>query len=250
MDGRMISAMTALAALCATCLLSAIIQYTATARGGVELIDHTLLAIDRALGFDWFAFVAFIDQSKLVSDLLLMCYMSIGVQMVAILVVFLYRQDYEGVDAYIIGLVILIGVACVVCAWLPAIGITGIVDVSFENTPVAGGRAGQPSFLDLRSGALRTVDLNWMNGLITFPSGHAAFAFMTTLAARRAPYAFWPFAVVNLLMIVSTLTHGGHYLCDLIAGGFLAAAAWWTGSRLATLPLNGVRKLVGMTARP
>jgi membrane-associated phospholipid phosphatase len=34
-----------------------------------------------------------------------------------------------------------------------------------------------------------------------------------------------PFAILNLLMAVSAISHGGHYLVDIIAGFVVAAAA-------------------------
>jgi membrane-associated phospholipid phosphatase len=246
---RLVSVMVAIATLCTTCLLSAILQYTATAHGAPFLIDHTLLEIDQAIGFDWFGFVAFIDQSKVASDVLLLCYNSIGVQMLAMLVLYSWRGDHEGIDAYIITLVFLISVASVVAACLPAIGVTGIVDIAFDNTPIGGGRAGQPAFIDLRSGALRTIDLDWMNGLITFPSGHAAFAVFSTLAARRIPYAILPVAALNILMLLSTLTHGGHYLCDVIAGSVMAAVGWWIATKLAALRGFGVLEPIAQLRR-
>lgn len=250
MDARLISMVSALATLFTTGLLAAIVQYTATAHGAKELVDNSLLAADQALGFDWFAFVGFFDRSRWVSDVLLQVYTSIGPQMLTLFVLFILRRDFEAVDACVIALVIMITVASFVCAEAPAIGVTGIVDVSFANTPVAGGRAGQPTFLALRSGALREIDLESMAGLITFPSGHAAFAVLAPLAARRIPFAFWPFVTVNALMLISTLTHGGHYLVDLFAGGALAVASWRTALGLAAWRPKGFSLLQRAASGP
>ena len=233
MNPRLLSLVSALATLFATVMLSSIIQYAAAPHGGKELADHALLAADRALGLNWFAVVAFFDQSKLFSDILLLFYQSIGAQMLTLLVVFMLRRDFTGFDAFISALAFMILGACFVAALVPAIGVTGIVDVSFPNTPILGGRSGQSIYLALRSGALRTINLTEMYGLITFPSGHAAFCVLATLAARRIPYAFWPFVAVNTLMLLSTITHGGHYFVDLFAGTLLAVVGWKVGLAVA-----------------
>jgi membrane-associated phospholipid phosphatase len=233
MDARFVSLVAALAMLFAIVLLSSMLQYAATSFGGNDLVDHALLAADRALGLDWFAFVALFDRCKLVSDALLMFYQSPATQIFALLAFYAFYRDHEGLDAFFIAFVAVILALCAIAAIAPAIGVTGIVDVSFPNTPVAGGRSGQPAFLALRSGALREIDLSDMHGLITFPSGHAAFAIFATLAAGRIPFAFWPFAAANSLMLISTVTHGGHYFCDVFAGGALAALCWPISERLA-----------------
>lgn len=240
-----VSGFAAFSALFAALTLGGIAQYAATAHGGAyALIDAQLLAADRSMGFDWFAFNALVNKSKLASDMFLRGYNNAMPEMAALLIGFIWTRDFRGLDAFIASLLAMVAVGCIVTALYPSIGVTGVMEVSYENIPVAGGRSGQQHFLALRSGALRLIDLMNLKGLITFPSGHAAFAVATTLAARRIPYLFWPFVISNALMMFGTLTHGGHYLSDAIAGTALAIVAWRAMLSLAAIPWRPLRLAV------
>lgn len=84
--------------------------------------------------------------------------------------------------------------------------------------------------------ALRLDDLY---GLITFPSFHVAAAVLIAYAARGTPLAFLAL-VLNLVMAVSALSEGGHYLVDVLAGAAVAGLAigvvrWFDRRRAAAL---------------
>src|SRR5208283_1718480 len=76
----------------------------------------------------------------------------------------------------------------------------------------------------LRSGSLPVVNLQRLDGLITFPSFHTAVAVLLIYAARGTP-ALVLATVINALMILSTFTEGGHYLVDVVAGAAVALLA-------------------------
>ena len=70
----------------------------------------------------------------------------------------------------------------------------------------------------LRQPGPHVFELAKMQGIITFPSFH-------TVVAISVPYAFrqlgWPFIMVtalNVIMLISIVSHGGHYLVDVISG--------------------------------
>jgi membrane-associated phospholipid phosphatase len=68
------------------------------------------------------------------------------------------------------------------------------------------------------------MNLQRLDGLITFPSFHTAVAVLMVHAARGTS-CFWLAIVVNALMILSTFTEGGHYLVDVVAGAAIALLA-------------------------
>jgi membrane-associated phospholipid phosphatase len=78
-------------------------------------------------------------------------------------------------------------------------------------------------FAILRDGTMRTFDLMKMQGLISMPSFHTALAVIFIYSVRRIPLLFSIALVINVTMIVSTPTQGGHYLADVIAGLILSA---------------------------
>ena len=88
----------------------------------------------------------------------------------------------------------------------------------------------------LRDGSLRTLDLFHINGVLTFPSFHAA-------SAALYIWGLWPMRwlrplnlLVNGAMIAATPIGGGHFLVDVLGGVAVAAsiyAARWSGANLA-----------------
>jgi membrane-associated phospholipid phosphatase len=73
-------------------------------------------------------------------------------------------------------------------------------------------------FNALRSGEMTRISLTHVNGLITFPSFHAALATILIYASRGVKMLFPLYLVLNLLMLAATPTVGGHYFIDIIAG--------------------------------
>ena len=59
-------------------------------------------------------------------------------------------------------------------------------------------------------------------GLIDFPSFHVIDAVLNSLAVRKVKAVAIPLAVVNILLIASTLLLGYHFLIDVIAGFIIA----------------------------
>ena len=97
-----------------------------------------------------------------------------------------------------------------------------------------------PVFHGLRDGTYRQVMAIGSEGIITFPSLHAALAVILIAAFWPLPIARWLGAGVNSLMLAATPIDGSHYLIDVLAG-----------TALAILCLAAARLLVArMTAPP
>lgn len=211
------------------------LQYLFAIHGGKnELIDPILLSLDHTLGLDPAAFTALCDRSAILCNILLVIYSSLNLQLcLTVLALFTLRRE-QTFEALIISMVFLIFIGATIAACAPAIGFTGVSDVTFTHTTVGGGRFGQGNFLALRSGVMTTIDFDDTPGIITFPSAHAALGMLMTLVARSIPYAFWPVAMLNLIMLPGAVAHGGHYFVDLIAGIAICLAIWPLSLRLAS----------------
>jgi membrane-associated phospholipid phosphatase len=59
-------------------------------------------------------------------------------------------------------------------------------------------------------------------GIITFPSLHAALAIIMIVAFWPVPVARWIGAVINSLMLAATPINGSHYFIDIVAGVAIA----------------------------
>ena len=78
-------------------------------------------------------------------------------------------------------------------------------------------------FTLLRAGGLPVIDLDAMQGLISMPSYHCVMSLLLIHAMRRSGLLLPVAAVVNLIVILSTPTEGGHYFLDVLAGVLVAA---------------------------
>jgi membrane-associated phospholipid phosphatase len=91
-----------------------------------------------------------------------------------------------------------------------------------------------PPFHALRDGSMTTVELSALDGIVTFPSFHVAAAVLLAWAGANLPLLRYPMIVLNILMLLSAIPIGGHYLIDVIAGCLVAV-----GSIIAARALGG-----------
>jgi membrane-associated phospholipid phosphatase len=68
------------------------------------------------------------------------------------------------------------------------------------------------------------LDFMKVEGLVTFPSYHTVLAIIVSYAFRGFRFIALPAAVLNSIVVISTLPEGGHYLVDVIAGAVIGLA--------------------------
>lgn len=70
------------------------------------------------------------------------------------------------------------------------------------------------------------VNLGQLNGIVEFPSFHTTLGVIYVYAFRdENKFIFIPILLLNILLIFSCLSHGGHFLIDIIGGIFVAGIA-------------------------
>lgn len=192
----------------------AVLSYLALASSGT-LRDDVLLSIDRALGFDWPAGLAFLKAHALIATILKFAYNSM-----------LYQGLYFGVLLALMDeaarlrqmfwLVLVAGLitSAGVLLW-PALG------------PFKVFHAGPPdSFLPemerIRAHAL-SFALGKLTGVVSFPSFHTTMALAYVWGFRRTSAVGWMIGVINLAMLCAIPWYGGHYLTDMIGGACVFA---------------------------
>jgi len=72
-------------------------------------------------------------------------------------------------------------------------------------------------------------------GIISFPSLHAALAVLFIFALWPVKWLRWIALSINLVMIAATPVDGSHYFTDIIAGLVISTLCWWA-VRCALLP--------------
>ncbi len=213
--------------------------------------DANLLAIDRALGLDWAAYVGFIDNHPMLAAWLNYGYTMIRWPIFAIPVVLAAKASYGRIEEFTFAFGAALAVTTIVSALVPAIGV--YQQIGFD--PATLKHINPAAYLDqlrdlppTREGVLRHLDLLGLGGIVTFPSFHATSAFLYA-------WALWPVRwlrpiviAVNGLMLAATPANGGHYFIDIIAGVAIAvlaiAAARHVGKLIAA------RQMAAASAEP
>ena len=96
---------------------------------------------------------------------------------------------------------------------------------------------------------MAVLPLNNMEGMITFPSFHVAGALLVTWAFRRYPVWGVGLGVINVLMIVSTVMTGAHYVVDVIASFGVFGCSVWLWRRVASAWIEPVSAGVPVVLR-
>jgi len=216
------------------------LTYVAAA-ANFPLRDAELMAVDRALGLDWAAYVAFVNDHPLLSGWLTYGYAMIRWPLFAIPVILTAAGRYCRLQDFTLAFALALIATTIVSALVPAIGVyqqIGLDPSHLENLDAQAYLDQVRDLAPVRDGALRHLDLFGLAGIVTFPSFHAASALLYGWALWPVRW-IRPFAVlVNLAMLAATPIAGGHYFVDLLAGVAVALAAIVVARRLDRVPVE------------
>jgi membrane-associated phospholipid phosphatase len=227
LDARLGSFATATGALITLAILGVPFAYGMTALARFPLEDTRILELDRLIGFDWRGFVGTIDRYPNLCALLGWSYATIWLQLLFIAIFAATIRDHATIDELIFAVGASLITVNVIALLVPTAGVTTLVQYDFANLNNADYLIQtRHAYLALRDGSLGLIDFDNVAALVSFPSFHTVVAVLATLASRRLPYMFGPILALNALMLVSTLSHGGHYLSDVIIGVVIAIVAW------------------------
>jgi membrane-associated phospholipid phosphatase len=187
----------------------------------LPLQDNILARADALLGFDWPALSAWMSSHPWLSDTLTFTYTTILWQ--PFLIMFLTSVDAPGsansefVWTFLLGALIAIAVSGLV----PALGYEGVI-----------GSPHIDALREIRDGDWTVLDIRKVDGIITFPSFHAAVGILYVYSVRHIRWALCLLAPLNIALVLSTPTVGGHYFVDVIAGLLTASLAIWLTRRI------------------
>ena len=203
------------------------------------LNDRELAQWDAAIGFDWKAFLAWVNARPYIGKTLILAYHSSVVQFVLLIVLLSITMKIsrlqELCDLYVMTSL----VAVIVSGLFPAAGAYVYhrpEPTLFNNLNPAAGLWHIEHFEGLRNGSFRFIQLGQIQGLVTFPSFHTCFA-ITLAWCYRDFRRLFPIAIlINGAVLVSTLSEGGHYLVDVLAGIAIAIACILLRRKVVSVP--------------
>lgn len=200
------------------------------ARGGGELWDARLARWDSAIGFDWLAFVNWVDRSALAVAWLKMAYASLIPQVIALVLALGFTNRLAELRTVMLAAIAAGAVTVILSSLFPAVGNyvhLGLSANDFSHVDPFAGDVHMRDFNALRDGSAELLVLGKMEGIITFPSYHAGLSVVTLWGfwASGVAWVRWPAILLAASTIVATPVDGGHYLVDILAGGAIAVAA-------------------------
>jgi membrane-associated phospholipid phosphatase len=130
---------------------------------------------------------------------------------------FLAKQSWRGWQM-VLSSTIALAIAGFLFALFPAVGAAEYYHFPVHTpTPPF-----HPVLIALKSGAMRVMDERTFAGMISFPSYHAAAATILAWGCWTTIFR-WPVVALNVLMCLSAISMGSHYLVDILGGVAVAA---------------------------
>lgn len=185
------------------------------------LVDEHLAAWDRALGFDW---IAFTRSAMPFVPLLEFAYRTFVFQSLCIVAVLFCTSNELRAWKLVTASMIAVIICSALYPFFPAE--TAMTHYGFYPTSNHGGVVVGPLIEEIKNGA-RVIESSMLKGLITFPSYHAAAAFLFTWATWRVRLLRWPIVLLNIVMTIATIVVGSHYLVDILGGWAVAGVSLW-----------------------
>jgi hypothetical protein len=253
-DPKLASGLDCTAQLIAFAAVGAPLSYLAAAAGAAfPLQDAVFDAMDRAMGFDWKAMLGWLNDTPLMFAGLRLIYGSLLPQTVIAVLCLAFTGRLIRLRTFMLAFIIAALVTIAISAVLPAAGVWlhyGLTEQDSRVVPVV--QTVWPVFTGLRDGSLRALTAVGAEGVITFPSLHAALAMIITAAIWPIRSLRWPIVALNSAMLVATPIDGAHYLIDVLAGMAVATASFAAAQTIAvgrTAATAGAGKIPQLAAR-
>ncbi len=208
------------------------------ATAGFPLQDALFDAWDRQwLHLDWSYFVFFIAARPNLGVVLLIAYSSFAVQAVTTVFALGAAGQFVRLTTFIVAFISTTLITIALSAVLPAVGPWLFLDLhpAMANGFLPTSSTSWPVFLGLRDGTFHIIHGINSEGIITFPSLHAAFAILFAAALWRVSGVRWAALVINGAMLVATPAYGSHYFVDVIAGTIVAVLCWIAAARMLNI---------------
>jgi membrane-associated phospholipid phosphatase len=191
------------------------------ARQHVELNDALLARMDTLLGIEVPDVLRVMEQFPAVGRMLDICYDSlVFLTMLAITIPPLCGRMHKAKE-YALACVVSVAIGMPMFAAWQAVG-----PWSYYGYPPSPPQAeAMREFFALKADGGFVLNLSDTNGLVCFPSFHTILALLAGTTLWAIPYLRWPSAVLAVLIILSTLTTGWHYVIDVVAGTLVAIVA-------------------------
>jgi hypothetical protein len=182
------------------------------AASGYPLVDRVLTNLDAILfGFQWNAEANWVADHPTLDWILQRAYFSLYYQGALVFIIGSVSRPGDRNGEIIWQFCISLVLTCAIFVFTPALGHVAHAGTGWLKT-----------LLMIRNGEWAAFDFSHVEGIISFPSFHTTLAILLVYAVRHHRWALALLVPLNMLLIVATLSVGGHYLVDLPAGAAVA----------------------------
>ncbi len=178
---------------------------------GYPLVDSALTKFDTIFGFKWNVEANWVTSHPMLDWLLHHAYFSLYYQGALVFLIGSVRRPGDRNGEIIWQFCISLVLTCAIFIFTPALGHVAHIGTGWMKT-----------LMMIRNGEWAALDFAHVDGIISFPSFHTTLAILLVYAVRHHPWTLAVFVPLNMLLIVATLSVGGHYLADVPAGAAVA----------------------------
>jgi hypothetical protein len=219
-------------------------QYAAAALR-FPLVDPWLASTDAALGVHVPSLVAWTRKHPWLVQFLFRTYTSLLPQLfLPVIVLGLWYRDRAALWTYAFHFHVCLAVTLVCFAVWPAA--CAFTYYGFDS--IISQQRFIQHFGDARAGLMPVIDPLNIEGLVSFPSFHAAGALMATWALRRSWVWLTILGVINTGLVAATVLTGAHYVTDVLATLVLCAASLVLHRVLGLAPVAAVTRPLARAA--
>jgi membrane-associated phospholipid phosphatase len=197
---------------------AAILSFILTGLLPLPTWDGALATADHVLGLNWLDMYQWLTRHPTIEAGAHTVYGSLGAEMIILLVALELLGHHNQARAFLLWFMVSAIATVSIGILMPAAGA-----FVYYHLPEASSTGYVAQWTSLRNGTLHTFNPFEVQGLVVFPSFHAALAVLCAYVARSLRILKIPLLALNLLIILSSPAEGGHYFIDIIAGIILAA---------------------------
>lgn len=192
---------------------------------GFPLADAQLAQWDARIGFDWAAYLHWVDRQPMIIDAMAATYTNLTLYSCLLFLLLACGPQPQQRCTELISLFLVTALACTTIG----MAFPALAAMTYYNPPAGAfehfdGETGSyhlSALMELRSNSAHRFDFAKLPGLVTFPSFHTAMGVIAIYCARRSLWLLVPMLAVNVMMIASTPVFGSHYGIDVIAGALV-----------------------------
>ena len=195
-------------------------------------VDAELYAIDNAIGFSRHGYLTFFATRPWLTKTLEMAYFCMLPQFALVPAIMFFARKFALVQRMIVAVAISLLATALISVLTPSLTAFVHVDLPQMTSVPADIYTIVPTMEALRDGTMRTVRLDNLEGLVSFPSFHTTAAMIFAWTLRTVRYVGFAGLVLNIALIAATPIIGAHYFIDLVGGAVIAFAAMGLGQWL------------------